>query len=58
MTPTDQEPRWAFYVSLPRWLKPAMEEARANGGYRSKREWVESYLTRRLARYRVQVHDK
>ena len=54
VSPKDRmiEPRYALYASLPGWTKNAMEQARANGGYRSKREWLEHYLTRRLARYR------
>ena len=53
-TSTDRapEPCWNLYASLPGWQREAMEQARAKGGYRSKRAWLEATLTKTLAKYR------
>ena len=53
-SPTDRDPDrpYALYAELPGWQKDAMERARAKGGYRSKRAWLEATLTKTLTRYR------
>ena len=53
VSPKDRvTPSYALYASIPGWMKDAMERARAKGGYRSKRAWLEATLTKTLAPHR------